>query len=403
MKRLAIIPPSDSPIPAIDGGAIETLTTYFLEENEKNPTFLIDVYCLENVKLNDVNYKFTNILQVPKPFALKLNKLFFSLLNKIYSFFKIDKAFFYFDKQVAKYINYHMNYDYILVENNMNVFEYICRYRNGSEKLFFHLHNDILNSPYKSERLCRLVYDKSEKIFCASDYLYERFNSFVGINELKKIKLLTNCIDFNLFKFSDEVKVNYLKKSFGIGTNDFVILYSGRITPEKGVLELVQAISMIEKKVNLKCVIIGDSWFGTKTESNYLSRIKDITKGDNRYIFVGRVAYDEINLYYQIADLTVIPSKWEEPFGMVALESLAMGCPILIAEKGGLKSIPNTKCGFIIDESKGLTKGIYDSLKYIINIYPTISYSLKNEAINRAHSNYYGTGKYFELFVKEVD
>lgn len=67
MKKLAIIAPADSPIPAVCGGAVETLTTNIIEENEINPHFYIDVYCAKNSKLDSLKFNYCNIVQIERP------------------------------------------------------------------------------------------------------------------------------------------------------------------------------------------------------------------------------------------------------------------------------------------------------------------------------------------------
>lgn len=402
MKKLAIIAPSDSPIPALLGGAVETLTTYFITENELNPAFEIDVYCVRNKKLDDISYRYTNIIQIERPYAYKLRKLWCSIYNRLASFAGIQKALFYLDKHMAKSIQYEKKYDFILVENNMNVFEYILKYRNGTEKLFFHLHNDVIDSVYKNKRLCEAVYNNCEKVFCASDYLLERMDYAVGGDRCKKNKLLTNCIDYDLFKAHSEDEITKTRNSLNIEQNDYVILYSGRITEEKGVLELVQAISQTDNN-SIKCLIIGGNWFGSRKEETYIETIKRIVENDNRFIMVGQIDYKMLPIYYQLSDLTIIPSKWQEPFGMVALEALTMGCPIAITNRGGLKNIPDNNCSDVIDESEGLIIGIQKVISKNIDRSEEEKDARRKSAYKRAHDVFYGPKVYFDILRGELD
>lgn len=402
MKKMAIVAPSDSPIPAVCGGAVETLTTYFLTENEKKPTFEIDVYCCCNKNLDGMLFNYTHIMQVQKPLFHKIIKMYCSIINRLYTMLNISKARFYFDKHIAKSIDYSKKYDYILIENNMNVFKYILKYRLGNEKLYFHLHNDVGDSAYKNKSLCQLVYRNCAGIFCASKYLFKRFEDVVEGDYYGKIKLLTNCVDFHMFTTQSDNIVNDIKNKYGIENDEYIVLYSGRITPEKGVLELVQAVRSIDKDVHMRCIVIGGNWFGSRKENAYMNLIRELAREDNRIILLGYIEYKDMAKYYQLADLTIVPSKWEEPFGMVALEALSMGCPIAVTKKGGLKNIPNDLCGDYIENEPSMQEGIRKVI--LKNMYRTKQEQndRRVNAYNRAHEDFYDTNQYFEILKEEI-
>ena len=403
MKKLAIIAPSDFPIPSVCGGAVENLTSYFIFENEKKPIFRIDVYCAENQELNDLCFEHCNIIQLALPKYKKIRKIYCAVFNRIAKQLKIQKAKFYFDKYMADSVIYSNDYNFILVENNMNVFEYLLRRINGNEKLYFHLHNDVIESAYKNKRLCKMVYENCEKVFCASQYLKERFELACETDVHKKIRLLTNCVDFSVFRICADEKMNELRKKFSIEKDEYVILYSGRITPEKGVLELVNAIVNLPEAMKVRCIVVGGSWFRTHSENEYLNQLKN--KADEykkRFIFTGYCSYKEIPLLYQLADITVVPSKWEEPFGMVALEALAMGCPLIVTKKGGLKEIPDDKCAYFIDDMDHLTEMVGEMICKHYYCSEAQKQYMRRCAIEKVQKDFYGTEEYFSRLSKEV-
>lgn len=403
MKKMAIIAPSDSPIPAVCGGAVETLTSYFIIENEKKPFFKIDVYCAENNKLNNYNFEYCNIIQLVPPRLKKMKKIYCSLYNKAANLLKIQRAQFYFDKYMVDSIRYSNNYDFILIENNMNIFELILGRISRGEKLYFHLHNDVIESVYKNTRLCRLAYDNCEKIFCASQYLKERFELACEGDLYRKIRLLTNCIDFSVFRIGAAERVVELREKYNIVKDEYVILYSGRIAPEKGVLELVSAVVELPKDMKIRCIIAGGNWFGTRDENTYLAKLK--SKADEhkeRFVFAGYCSYEDMPLMYQMADITVVPSKWEEPFGMVALEALAMGCPLIVTKRGGLKDIPDKTCAYFIDDIENLKEWIGRLINMHYHCSEIQKQRMRTCAIEKAKRDFYGIEEYFNIFKGEV-
>ncbi len=122
------------------------------------------------------------------------------------------------------------------------------------------------------------------------------------------------------------------------------ILASGRIQDEtKGFSYLVKACESLRKDFPNIEVICTSPW-----QSGYPPWVN----------FIGWRSYYQLSEIYRIADICVVPSIWEEPFGLVTLEAMACGVPVVASNIGGLKEI-------IIDEKTGLlfTPGDSDSLK----------------------------------------
>ena len=66
MKRIAIITPFILPVPNVSGGAVEELITKLIDQNEQNRGFHIDLYTMDNEKINSDNYKNTDIIKIKK-------------------------------------------------------------------------------------------------------------------------------------------------------------------------------------------------------------------------------------------------------------------------------------------------------------------------------------------------
>lgn len=87
MIKLAIISPGFLPVPAVNGGAVEQLITNILDENEKNHTFDIDVYTINDPKLSKLNYKYTNIIVIKDLNKKYIAHLFHGVKNETVKFF----------------------------------------------------------------------------------------------------------------------------------------------------------------------------------------------------------------------------------------------------------------------------------------------------------------------------
>ncbi len=328
MKRLAFIAARFLPVPAVRGGAVECLTTFLIEENEKHHDFDIDVYTSYHKDLERVNYKHTKIIPVIPTeknwFDLQIGRIgyvFAKYLNLQVTFTKYAKT-------LKKILNTD-NYDYVVFENSMENFVVMSLKKHTKDNLYYHMHNDLEGAiGDKTPTRAKYVIKYAKKIFTCSKYIKERLDS---LKDSEKVSVLYNCIDSNAFNFKLKAKTT--------NQNEYVFMLSGRMQPEKGVLELVSAFSKaLEIKSNIKLLIVGNAGFLDKSDKTpYEKEIETIVKKNpEKYILTGFVKPEEMYKYYEMADVIMVPTLNQEPFGLVGVEAMAMGKPIVSTCTGGL-------------------------------------------------------------------
>jgi D-inositol-3-phosphate glycosyltransferase len=132
------------------------------------------------------------------------------------------------------------------------------------------------------------------------------------------------------------------KTSLGFGANERVVLYVGRFDPRKGIETLVRSFAEIANGASLqeplRLVLVGGAQKeGTDAEEK--ARIKNLVQTlgiSERTTFAGQIDHNCLAQYYTAADVCVIPSHYE-PFGLVAIEAMACGTPVVASNVGGLK------------------------------------------------------------------
>lgn len=130
--------------------------------------------------------------------------------------------------------------------------------------------------------------------------------------------------------------------------NEKIILYVGRIDPLKGIANLVKAFSYLKEKQDIKLAIIGGGE-SSREETAHLKELAQELGVEDRIIFTGTVKQDKMPYYYSAADVCVIPSFYES-FGLVALESLSCGTPIVANDVGDLRNIVRQgETGYVVD------------------------------------------------------
>lgn len=108
------------------------------------------------------------------------------------------------------------------------------------------------------------------------------------------------------------------------------LMYSGRLVPEKGVATVIKALALLPEQASLD--IVGHGHESMLRELEDLAH--ELGVGD-RVTFAHASSRHELRDRYRAADLVVFPSEWPEPFGLVPLEAMACGTPVVATGTGG--------------------------------------------------------------------
>lgn len=330
--KIAILNSGILPVPAVLGGAVENLTDFYLEYNNRVKLHDITIYSVWDSKVmkhpaqsSCVNhYYYIDTTSFKARIERRIRKFFHSK-KEYYNYF-IE---FYFEK--AFFDLKEKRFDYIILENCPG-HAYKLSQR-GYRNLILHLNNDLLNS---ESRYHDIIFNSLSLILTCSDYIKERVSTIQACN---KIQTLYNAIDTKIFLPQKSSHVS--RKQLGFSKDDFVIVYSGRINQDKGVSELIDAILRIKETSDVKLMIIGGSFFGnTNHEDLFIRSLKDKAKKiEERIVFTGFIPYDSVPNYLHLADIAVLPSMWDEPFGLTIAEALAAGLPLITTRSGGIPEI----------------------------------------------------------------
>ena len=149
-----------------------------------------------------------------------------------------------------------------------------------------------------------------------------------------KIGVVPCGVNLDLFQPMDR---SAARQRLGFDGNESIVLYVGRFDPIKGMDRLLEATTHLRHHRRLRLVIIGGDGPDTPEYQN-LQKMTRKLGIQNTVTFVGRIEQKHLPPYYSAADVLVVPSYYES-FGLVGLESLACGTPVVATEVGAMRSI----------------------------------------------------------------
>lgn len=198
--------------------------------------------------------------------------------------------------------------------------EHRCRAQ--SEQHLAHI-SDVLISP-----------SKEEKKNLVSEY---------GISP-SKVKVVYPGVNRKLFY---PIRIQSVRQKIGCKKDDFVLLYVGRIEPVKGLMTVIRSLEMIgeinqELLERTKLLVIGggkrEKEFASNDEATQIIDLVNRGRLSDSVIFLGSIDQSQLKNYYSAADALIVPSLYES-FGLVTVEALACGTPVIVSKVGKMKTI----------------------------------------------------------------
>lgn len=172
-----------------------------------------------------------------------------------------------------------------------------------------------------------------------------------------KIGVVPCGVNLDLFRPTDKKAA---RRRLGFDPDDILLLYVGRFEPLKGLDRLLAAIPYLQNHKQLRLVIIGGD--GDKApQTQYLKKMANELGINDKVVFAGRIKQRHLPSYYTSADILIIASHYES-FGLVGLEALACGRPVVSTPVGAMESIiQETKAGCVVENMSPqlLAKGIH--------------------------------------------
>jgi len=253
--------------------------------------------------------------------------------------------------------------------------------------------NQIARSDAELEPTERIESEKqiarfSDRIVIATPAERDQLINLYGADE-NKLTVIPPGVDTSRFY---PIPEDEARSVIGIPTGNCMILFVGRIEPLKGIETLLRAIALLLKteeinECNYYLAIIGGEPDSNGDESDSeMTRLQNLSRElgiHELVIFLGKRSQDTLPYYYSAAQVVVVPSLYES-FGMVALEAMACGIPVIASQVGGLAYlVRDGKTGYVVPD--GNPKALKQALQKLIEN-PDLREQMCSQAVDYARS-----------------
>ena len=369
--KIAIATFAGLPNPPVKGGAVETLIDDLCKINELENRLTIDVFSIYNSDAAAAakEYKNTQFIFYQKYISRKISKK--NIVQKLFKKSIPDRTM----SEIIRMINLN-EYDFVIITSINYEMEYI--FRKIRSKVIWYLHGDPL-SVLRQEAIKRIV-DHCYGVVTVSDFVNKRITS---VNSRCRVITVRNCTDLVPVSPEEESAVRQrIRDKIGVQTNDKLFAYVGRITPIKGLYELVEAFS-IANIPNTKLLIVGAP--SDDAEKSYFDKVK--SKATSDVVYWGYAEHSTLNELYCAADCIVAPSICQDAAPLIALEAAICHRPLITSNMGGIPEYADQNA-WIIEYNERFIEGIAEAMKSVCNLDIKEKKYKKEENVNQIKRYY---------------
>ena len=191
-----------------------------------------------------------------------------------------------------------------------------------------------------------------------------------------------------------------LREKHKIPNGNKVIVFVGRIAPEKGIRETILAFNKLERQ-DCDLLVVGASYFGSGAISPFESEIMDSISKNPRIHLTGYIPKQEIWKFYALGDVAILPSMWEEPLGLTMIEAQAAGIPLITTVSGGIPETVNEQYSILLARNAQIVDKMQEAMEEILN--NLSAWKGKAQLAQQEVNRKYDESKFYQNFMSALN
>ncbi|WNS75978.1 glycosyltransferase family 4 protein [Bacillus sp. DTU_2020_1000418_1_SI_GHA_SEK_038] len=314
--KIAVISPGLYSVPPVIGTSVEHVIHHVAEQLERN---------------NQVIVYTKKCRQFPE------STLEGNLHYKRFRFYSPDVYL----QQVIKHIQEEKP-SVIIIENRPS---YVTQIKHACPKIpiVLNMHSDVFSLPpnIRKEEMTEVSRNVDALITnskALENFFADKYPAFKG--KSYGIHLGIDTTPYETARMDLE-NISRWREKYRLSSEDPTLLFAGRVMEKKGVHLILEVMpALIEKIPRLKLLITGSPKYGNNKDTSYMKKIRTMAKQiNNHVVFTNFVKPIDMPYIYQLADIVVTPSIWNEPFLLVNLEAMASTKPVVTTNNGGIPEV----------------------------------------------------------------
>lgn len=386
--KVLLIPPPELPVPAVQGGAVETLLTHLIRENERQGRLELLCASIPNpdAAKQAEQFRHTKMLYVARP---KGHRRYWPMVF-IERCFGVAAPYDPWYQKVQLSLALELPAPDLIVAEGGNLTQCSAISRMfGRRRCLAHLHG---------QTTCTTVMDDIYGgVLALSEFIREDYLKTSSLDR-RYAYILHNCVDTDIFRPGESSPA--LRADLGFAPDDFVVLFCGRLEPDKGIHKLLEALGTVENP-RIKLLIVGSPFFGRTQQSSFLRKLEQQARGlEGRVQFTGYIPNEALPAYYHLADVVCVPTLVEEAAGLVAVEAMACGRPVLATRSGGMPEYLAGSQAVLVDRGPDIVGQLAWALQMLYE-HPNLCREMGAAGAQRAKD--FSVAAFYEHFVRIVE
>ena len=386
--KVLLIPPPELPVPAVQGGAVETLLTHLIRENERQGRLELLCASIPNpdAAKQAEQFRHTKMLYVARP---KGHRRYWPMVF-IERCFGVAAPYDPWYQKVQLSLALELPAPDLIVAEGGNLTQCSAISRMfGRRRCLAHLHG---------QTTCTTVMDDIYGgVLALSEFIREDYLKTSALDR-RYAYILHNCVDTEIFRPGEPSPA--LRADLGFAPDDFVVLFCGRLEPDKGIHKLLEALGTVENP-RIKLLIVGSPFFGRTQQSSFLRKLEQQARGlEGRVQFTGYIPNEALPAYYHLADVVCVPTLVEEAAGLVAVEAMACGRPVLATRSGGMPEYLAGSQAVLVDRGPDIVGQLAWALQMLYE-HPNLCREMGAAGAQRAKD--FSVAAFYEHFVRIVE